>query len=384
MKRIAITLNRKALDVKKRMFVNGIFQNIYSLYNLLQSTGKYEVSIIVDRSTTDIKEDYRDFTQVKKDIKEIYPNLDICHKEVMFGLDDRSKFDVMLEVGYMFGSEDIEIVRKANPGIKVAMISYGNIYFGAAETLTNGSDKAPPDFAQNRDGVWISPHFAETLSWYETMYGAKGAIAPYIWSPKFVDQQLKDAGLEKEDLQKKSRKLVSVMEPNLGIVKTCMIPAAIFENLYNRTQDEELGCYLFNSHKLIQNKTAIALFNRMKTVKDKKIYFEKRFHFSDIFSKYCGTLLSHQHHCELNYLYLEAFHLDVPLVHNSHAFKDAGFYYEGFNVSQGADQLQKAIDDPRTELINGEAGKDYIWKHSPENPDNVQGYVDLIEGLFTD
>ena len=66
MKRIAITLNRKALDVKKRMFVNGIFQNIYSLYNLLQSTGKYEVSIIVDRSTTDIKEDYRDFTQIKK------------------------------------------------------------------------------------------------------------------------------------------------------------------------------------------------------------------------------------------------------------------------------------------------------------------------------
>ena len=54
-------------------------------------------------------------------------------------------------------------------------------------------------------------------------------------------------------------------------------------------------------------------------------------------------MISYQENCELNYIYLEALYLGIPLIHNSKILENAGYYYEGINIDEGAVKLEKAI-----------------------------------------
>jgi hypothetical protein len=105
----------------------------------------------------------------------------------------------------------------------------------------------------------------------------------------------------------------------------------------------------------------------------------------DIFTKFSGTLLTHQHMNALNYVYLEALYLGIPLVHNSEYFKETGYYYEGFDVVSGSIALKKAIEeDGNFSDEYKEKSKEILWKYSPENPVNIQGYIELIDKLITE
>jgi len=111
--------------------------------------------------------------------------------------------------------------------------------------------------------------------------------------------------------------------------------------------------------------------------------FEARYRITDFFNTHASVLLSHQDNNALNYVYLECLYLGIPFVHNSKFFKEVGFYYEGYDVSEGARQLTKALDSINNESPNGDKTEEYLWKYSPENPDNINGYIKLIEDVLT-
>ena len=72
-----------------------------------------------------------------------------------------------------------------------------------------------------------------------------------------------------------------------------------------------------------------------------------------------------------------------PLVHNAEMIKDAGYYYEGFNITEGAEQLQIALqnhDDNIEEYI--EKNKPVLNRYMSTNPGLVDTYKKLIDNLF--
>ena len=70
----------------------------------------------------------------------------------------------------------------------------------------------------------------------------------------------------------------------------------------------------------------------------------------------------------LNYTYLECLHLGIPLVHNSKYIQDAGFYYSGYDIHAGADQVENMITTyDRDYDKHMKKNKEVLFRYSPEN-----------------
>jgi len=116
---------------------------------------------------------------------------------------------------------------------------------------------------------------------------------------------------------------------------------------------------------------------------DNKIKFVGRYPISTFLSSETDIVVSHQWENPLNYAYLDAMYYGYPLVHNAEMIKDAGYYYEGFNITEGAEQLQIALqnhDDNIEEYI--EKNKPVLNRYMSTNPGLVDTYKKLIDNLF--
>lgn len=395
MKKVAITLARKAVKYEN-IFTNGIHQNIYTLQSLLKKTGLYDVSLVYDytkfyaENSEEAKNDIDLLQQEKHTFYEKYSEFDVnkvLHKADTLdeNINALKDFDILIEIGFMYNSRDLTKVKKLNPNMKVAFIAYGNQYFDAVEKVLFPDRGLPSTYAEGRDALWLSPHFEPWLEWHKTLFKTdNGSIAPYVWSPYFFKKNLEEnMSMTRENYSLSGKRNISVMEPNLGFVKNAILPITIIENLYRKNPDKFDQSYILNSKHLTQVKAAQDLFTRLDVVKDKKMSFEARYGVADFFNTYASVLLSHQDNCALNYVYLECLYLGIPFVHNSKFFKEVGFYYEGYDVSEGARQLTKALDSINDESPNGDKTEEYLWKYSPENPDNINGYIKLIEDVLT-
>ena len=92
-----------------------------------------------------------------------------------------------------------------------------------------------------------------------------------------------------------------------------------------------------------------------------------------------STVLSHQVFNELNYIYLEALYLDLPIIHNSEILKDYGYYYDDCNISAAVNCLEIALNNHQLYI---ERNKSSILKLlsslNPLNESNIKAYSLLI------
>lgn len=368
---IAITLKYME-SFKEKLFSNGLYQNIFTLYRLLKSAG-YNPYICIGMSGQHLD-------SAKKKLKEMnYNSIGFSGKEMK-----ENNIHVLIEAGTVVDS--LDSIRNENPNMKVAALLYGNPYFPRIENIVFKPQAASSSLAAERDGMWISPHFEFCKEFVSELSGIEDVkIAPFVWSSKYLEDNFKERGLDRNTVSEKmmSSKNIAIMEPNLNILKTCIIPSMIVNRLYREHPELIESAMCFGSSDLINSKTANSLLSSLKCVKDKKLTVEARYAFDAIFSKWCGSIVSHQHFNELNYVYIEALYYNIPLIHNSPFFKDVGYFYNEFNVEEGKERLKEAI---LTHKYRSKAKKDleeyYINKYLDTNQDNIDGYKKLIEDLF--
>ena len=58
-----------------------------------------------------------------------------------------------------------------------------------------------------------------------------------------------------------------------------------------------------------------------------------------------SIIVSHQQDNALNYLYLEALYLNLPLLHNSHFIKECGYYYPDNDIDIAKLHIAKILKD---------------------------------------
>ena len=116
---------------------------------------------------------------------------------------------------------------------------------------------------------------------------------------------------------------------------------------------------------------------------DKRVFFEKRFITFEFMKTHADVAVFHQWGNPLNYIYLEMAWLGYPFVHNAHLCADLGYYYEGYNLEQGAEVLLRAImkhDAVVREYLR--VNRERVDRYLPTNAALQQKYKKMFDDLF--
>lgn len=107
---------------------------------------------------------------------------------------------------------------------------------------------------------------------------------------------------------------VGIFESNINIIKTCIYPLVALEKLEREDKNVIKEILVFNAIHLKENPKFKEVTSNFDIFLNKKISAEGRYPLPNMIAKgYVGMILSHQFYCDLNYLTLEGFTLDIQL-----------------------------------------------------------------------
>jgi hypothetical protein len=342
-----------------KIWSNGLTQNAYFLIGLLQKCG-YEVDAVSQ------------FEEAGKKIEEFEVKL--------LNMDTIKNYHIVIEVCYSVTDSLLDYALKN--GVKVLTINYGNILMLMQEDLILNPTSFP---AVNRGGLdtWISPHFEFSKGFVEVTSKGKVSICPYIWDPKIFNKYCQENKLDPFYKDSKNINKIGIFESNINIIKTAIYPLISLEKLERENKNLIKEVLVFNGLSLKENEKFKEITSNFDLFNNGKLSVEARYPMPNMLAKgYVGTILSHQFYCDLNYLVLEGLYTGVPVIHNSEACKDAGYFYKGFDASSCVDKIKEALSTHQ-EGIEGykSSAKDVLFKFSVENKENMRGYIDLVENI---
>lgn len=276
-------------------------------------------------------------------------------------------------------------------GIRLVNLVLGNEYYGFCESVLFKDDHNTIMRKQKGyNASWLTPqHFETNRDIMEVMFETTSHVCPYIWSPKFLAENLavyEKKGKPTSYTNKGEKKRVSIFEPNINMVKTSVFPMVISEKLYLKRPELLEHINVFGTTK-VRTKRHFKDFARdLTSHRDRVMTFEDRFTIVWSLLEHTDIVLAHQQDNALNYLYFDVAWLGFPLVHNAHFIKGLGWYYGGFFANDAVNHLINIIEnfdkdeDTRTKYL--QASRAYISQFLPTHPRNVYGYQKLTEQLF--
>jgi Protein of unknown function (DUF2827) len=318
-------------DATQSIWENGGNQNCVFLYLALQRSPLVERVWLVHRDDMNPHATALGLGQFAADIAPVGAVL--------------NELDVIIEMGEWVGSDVAAHLRSR--GGKLITYRYGNEYIVAAESALFDKFQWAPNVSGNvADEVWTTPqHAAMCSSFFEAMYGAPVRVVPHIWSPVFLEQQLAALNIRPQFGYSKGRakKRIAIAEPNINIIKTALIPMLICEEAYHLRPDLIEHVYITNTQVIARHAGFMQFANKLNIVKDKIATLEARYAIGEFMTHNADIMVVHQWENALNYLYWDVLYGGYPLVHNSPSIRDAGYYYEGFDVKAGAQALIRAM-----------------------------------------
>jgi hypothetical protein len=79
---------------------------------------------------------------------------------------------------------------------------------------------------------------------------------------------------------------------------------------------------------------------------------------------------------------LEALYLGIPLIHNSKILENAGYYYEGINIDEGAVKLEKALTNHDKDDYKNRSDK-VLKTFDYGNEKNIKLYNNLVKNVIS-
>jgi hypothetical protein len=264
---------------------------------------------------------------------------------------------------------------------KMVLHSTYNEYCGDSATMIYGG-VADCDYDINRDyfhEIWTLSHHALANDYLKVAYNTEKVFTvPFLYEREYLKKRC--GGAIKIDT--KDGLGVAVCEMNRVYSKNCLFPFATCARANKQNESlikrADLYCvegkmkdsYFFNSfHKTIKQWSGLESSLKPRTP------------LNEIFQNETNCLLSHvSDDWGLNYLYFDAMHLGIPLVHNSRFIKDFGYYYEGMDMDRAIDGL-KEVKSSFDQSKYREVGADVLAKFSIRNPKTEREFVKRIENV---
>jgi len=376
--KIGITLGLK--DNKESIWTNGIKQNVLMLVHLLKnSEKKYDVCIL---------------NSMKVDFTERPSYLDGI--DIHYFNDKFLEMDMLIVMGAQIFDYQLETFKKSGSNKKVVSYKCGNNYVIHMENiLFRSSEDKKYQYEKQYDEIWYVPQQGEVNDGlYKTLYRTNAFAVPFIWSEKFLFEAVRDIhkgfkdGKYTKDWQydnTKEKKILGIMEPNLNIVKFCLIPAMIAEESYRtitgRKHIEKLR--ITNANTVSKHKEFMSIINTFDLFREGKISAESRYQTAYMLTQHLDVLICHQLLNPLNYLYLDAAYLGYPVLHNAPMCKDLGYYYEGSDTVEASKMLNYILTEHDKNIDEYNEKNDVVLqRYHIDNEDVIKTYDMLIENLF--
>jgi hypothetical protein len=269
------------------------------------------------------------------------------------------------------------------------LVSYccGFEYVHAMEAvLFDWPSLSPEPFVNQRyDALWLIPQVADISGAYFTTLRRRPAqVVPFVWDPMFIRERGLAFPNEGEYRPRPGPRRLTVMEPNIDIVKFCLYPAFIAELAFRRRPDLVSFLHVTNAERLAKDsKEFTAVMTQLDIVQAHKASFVGRFETPQFLAEMTDVVISHQWENALNYFYLEVCWQGFPIVHNAHLCRELGYYYPGHDVEAGASQLLHAMQahDPGWENYR-DRQRSLISRFLPNNPNVVVQYDELLRRIM--
>jgi hypothetical protein len=374
--RIGITLALK--DATESVWTNGMKLNALYLARMLsKSKENYYVCIL---NTLDI-----DFSK---------NNLHFSEFDLLPLKDNYQDIDLLICLGAQVEKRYLQHFEN-DPNKRVIGYKCGNNYIISVEEVLFKPSGNFFDFETEFDEIWYVPQQHENnVGYYSTLYRTKAIVTPFLWDSTNIERSLVDIdnnhALGKFKRGRKydpsrTQKTLGVLEPNLNIVKYCLIPTMIAEESYRTPIGKEKieGMMITNGQEISKHKSFLSVIRTFDLYKDGKIWADSRYQTAFIVSQWLDIVISHQILNPLNYLYLDAAYMGFPVLHNAHLCKDVGYYYEGSDTVAASKKLNWILENHDSNLEKYEEdNKKALWKYSINNPEIIKTYDDLIFNLF--
>ncbi|RKP45151.1 DUF2827 domain-containing protein [Trinickia fusca] len=365
--RIGITIGLR--EEGESLWVNGIKQNALYLAKLLQrSTRCHQVTLV---NTTAV----RVTSQLKWDIGQ-YP--------VRTFEEAKDNLDVLIELGGQISEAQTRYVR--DHGTKLVSYCCGPEYVQRMEAMIFGRNLGNAVFInQQYDAIWVIPQVVETSKHYLGMLRrCVVREVPFVWDPMFIDASTSDFPHNGEYRPRGTSKRISVMEPNIDVLKFCLYPILIAERAYRTEPDSIAHVHVTNADRLATENVEFAgTMHYLDLVKEHKISFVGRYETPTFLAEQTDIVISHQWGLALNYFYFDVCWKGYPLVHNAHLCSDLGYFYSANDVDEGARRLLDAVHH-HDKNWNGylERQRGLISRFTPDNASLVEAYDRLLDELM--
>ena len=328
------------------IFMNGLYQNVYFIYRLLENMGAVPFLFVSEK---------KELKEFLKDCRQITPE-DIIQKPMPV----HSYIEVAMSV-----DKNMRQLFK-NLGANIYKLYLGNILNIDCETpMFHPQMNFNHHVVGNIDKIWVSPHYIQHAH-YAAVINDLGtdcvSIAPYLWEADFIITAA--AAIVPEatatatprngfEWQFPTNILdidFMIIEPNISFQKSSLIPLLIAEEYYRKHPEWTGKVILYNGQQLsvspffIQN-----ILPTLTLSKDSKIVIKPRENISTILKDNPTAIpICHQMNNEYNYMILELLWYNYPVIHNgevwgSSKLGNAGYYYSGVSTIEGLKACEEAM-----------------------------------------
>ncbi|NVM88381.1 DUF2827 domain-containing protein [Variovorax sp. SG517] len=297
----------------------------------------------------------------------------------------KDSVDVLIELGGQIDAAQTDYLKQR--GARLVSYCCGFEYVHAMESMLFGKPLWGQNLFVNQryDDIWMVPQVANiSQPYFEVLRRAEARAVPFVWSPVFLDERtrgLPDAGVYQPHA---GARRLSVMEPNINVVKFCLYPVLIAELAYRARPEAIALLQVTNAERLAkENMEFITLMNQLDLVREHKAVFLGRHETPVFLAQNTDIVISHQWENPLNYFYLETCWQGYPLVHNAHLCADLGYYYPGNDVAAGSTRVLEAVDTHDAGAASYRARqRSLIDRYLPGNAAATEVYDKLLLGLM--
>lgn len=325
--KIGITIGLR--DEAESLWTNGIKQNALFLAKLFQhSVHRHHVTLF---NTTDIA-----ITDRLAWNQATFPTSAL--------LDGEHDLDVMIELGGQINLPQTEALKRR--GARIVSYCCGPEYVQNIEAMIFRRPLWDTIFINpHYDEIWVIPQVAATsLEFFATLRRKRARTVPFVWDPMCLVAASRDLPHGGEYRPQGMAKRLTVIEPNINVMKFCLYPLLLAEQAFRQAPEAIAFLHVTNADSFVfDNREFVGLAQSLDIVKANKASFVGRFETPQFLAEHTDIVISHQWGLALNYLYLEVSWQGYPLVHNAHLCAELGYYYADNDIAMGAALLLKAI-----------------------------------------